>query len=359
MADCRERDKIEDYRKLPFIGRNRMLLPMSKSKKALRTNMLKTLRITSVLAVVLAAVFLVLPAVFGVRRDERAEQFLSAPGATEQFNKAKGQKTAGGEGQISPLVKEAEAFALYLNPPKPKTPPRQAARERGVSAPRPPVVSAKFNLIGTSYYALRPELSLALIDEPGKGFRWVRQSGDVGHLVIEQVKDGVVLVRDGQRTYELEVERPKKRSLLKGSASDGRITRTHGSPARTEDKAVARITSTEDSPISPEEEALLARLVDEEGLPLIPPPPPRRGEIAGTEDSHDDLQAVRSSRDDARVDKIFAELESMRVGDQEARRLARLGQKLQHVQQDPNRPPNEEVDDGADEETQSEPNKAV
>lgn len=275
--------------------------------------MIKTLRITGVLAVVLTVLFLVLPAVFGVRGDELAEQFLSSPGAIEAFNEAKGQKGEKSDSQVSPLVKEAEAFGLYLNPPKPKAPPRPAARERSVSVPRPAVVSAKFDLIGTSYYELRPELSLALIDEPGEGLHWVRQSSKVGHLVIEQIKDGLVVVRDGQRTFELEVERPKKKSLVKGSISD------------------ARITSTEPSPIRAEEKVLLGRLVDEVGEP---PPPWGERERDLMKRVSGDLEASEGLSEKARAERIFAELEAMRVGDEEARRLGRLGERLREVRRD-------------------------
>ncbi len=271
--------------------------------------MVKTLRITSVLVVILAVVFLVLPAVFGVRRHEASEQFLSAPGATEQFRRAKGQKSSDGGSQVSPLVKEAEAFALYLNPPKPKTPARQPSRQTGDSAPRPPIpVSAKFDLIGTSYYSLRPELSLALIDEPGKGFHWVRQSGKVGHLIIEKIQDGIVVVRDGQRTFELEVERPKKRSLVKGSISD------------------VRITSTEPPPISRDGEDMVGKSLAEmervSGRGVF-------GELEGNL-----MDAMQEARADGNVDEVeklerlISDIETMRISDEEARGLGRLGERL-------------------------------
>lgn len=312
-----------------------MLLAMSKSKKARRTNMIKTLRITSVLAVVSAVVFFVLPAVFGVRSDEGAEQFLGSPSAIENFKKAKGQTGTKSESQVSPLVKAAEAFGLYLNPPKPKAPSRRVPRERAGSAPRPRApVSAKFSLVGTSYYALRPELSLALIDEPGEGFRWVRQSSEVGHLVIEQIKDAVVVVRDGKRTFELEVKRPQRVSLVKGSVSDVRITSAEDSPVSAEEKAVASITSTEDSPISAEEEAALERmfaeleatLSDEEWAEA------RRKGLLGAPQARG-----RRLEEEARVERAVAELEAMRVGDEEARRLGRLGERLRESRRDRNR----------------------
>ncbi|UCF44460.1 MAG: hypothetical protein JSV99_06010 [Planctomycetota bacterium] len=298
--------------------------------------MIKTLRITGVLVVVLAVVFFVLPAVFGVRSDEGSEQFLSSPSAIEKFNEAKGEKIAKSDSQVSPLVKEAEAFGLYLNPPKPKAPPRRSARERAGRAPRPPApVSAKFDLVGTSYYALRPELSLALINEPGKGFHWVRQSSEVGHLIIEEIGDGVVVVRDGKRTIELEVERPKKRSLVKGSISD------------------ARITSAEPSPISDGEEELLERLFVhvESTLPGDEEVEAREEGISGKLES-----SARRAAEEARAEKIFAELEAMRVGDEEARRLGRLGERLRKSQRDKGRAGDGKVEVDAN---LSEPNLAV
>ena len=50
--------------------------------------MIKTLRITSVVAVVLAVVFLVFPAIFGFRSGKEVEEFLNSPGAIEKFKEA-------------------------------------------------------------------------------------------------------------------------------------------------------------------------------------------------------------------------------------------------------------------------------
>ena len=97
--------------------------------------MIKTLRITSYLAVVLAVVFFAFPAVFGVRGDKQVEQFLNSAGAIEEFRAARGDKIEGKRNETSPLVKQAEAFALYLNPPpKPKPKPSLAEAKR---RPRP------------------------------------------------------------------------------------------------------------------------------------------------------------------------------------------------------------------------------
>ena len=84
---------------------------------AFYTNMIKTLRITSIVAAILAGVFFVFPVVYGVRSDEKVDVFLKSPGVREKFENA-ADKAKTSESRVSPLVEQAEAFALYLNPPK-------------------------------------------------------------------------------------------------------------------------------------------------------------------------------------------------------------------------------------------------
>ena len=178
--------------------------------------MIRTLKITSVITAIGAVILLILPAVYGVRSDPAIEELLKAPDAVEKFIATKGQTPSGSEGQSSPLINQALKFSTYLNPPPPVAPiPPPSPTDIQEAAPMAPV-TAKFDLRGTSYYAVHPELSLALIDEPGKGLYWVRQGSTVGHLVIEEVKDGVVIVKDGQRKSEMKVEiKEAWRELLK------------------------------------------------------------------------------------------------------------------------------------------------
>ena len=176
--------------------------------------MTKALRITSIVVAVAAVLLVVLPPVFTSGADEQTQKFLDSPSVLETIKKTKAVANTDTE---SPLVKQAKAFANYLNPPpKPKrtspTPKRKAPARPQAS------ISSKFDLLGTSYYALRPQMSLALINEPGDGLRWVRQSSKIGHLVVEEVKDGKVIIRDGTRTYEIEPKRTTRRSLVKGES---------------------------------------------------------------------------------------------------------------------------------------------
>jgi hypothetical protein len=178
--------------------------------------MINTLKITTIAAAALAAVFLLLSVAFGLRTDPEIEKFLKLPGALELY-KADSANEAKKANQISPLMKQADAYAKRIQPPQPVRPYRPPDKP----PPRPTRVTPKFSLIGTSVYVFNPTLSLALIDEPGKGLSWIRQSDNVGHLVIDQINDGNILVRDGERTETLYVKHPEKQSLLKGTPPGG------------------------------------------------------------------------------------------------------------------------------------------
>ena len=197
--------------------------------------MTKTVRITSVLVALLAVIFFVFPMFFSSRSgDETTDKSLSEGGVVEKFKKNMGAKSTNNRNETAPLVEEAKKFALYLDPPPPPKQQKQpstanrrpvikraaATAAAAVEPPKPKVVKAKFNLIGTSMFASHPDLSLALIDEPGIGLRWVRQFSKVGHLIIDEVRDGVIVVRDGENTSELIAARPKKTSLLKKDAAE-------------------------------------------------------------------------------------------------------------------------------------------
>lgn len=308
-----------------------MMSVLHRITEARKAITLKTLRITGIIAVASVAILFTLPALFGVHHDEKVEQFLNSPGAIEKFNKAKADKPAGSLEQISPLIKQADAFALYLNPPakpEPKTTtPSRARREE----PRPTgPVSSKFKLIGTSYYELRPDLSLALIDEPGKGLNWVRQSGKVGHLIIENIKDALVVVRDGKRTFELTCERPEKTSLVKKRPPPG-------IPGKSIQKPPPEVSADELAALVEEQEKFMAHLKmsDEELVALAE-------EQAAAFEKLMPQEAARAKR-------IFAEREAMRVTPQEASTLGSLGRKLKKSRLDTN---NTEPND-----TESEPNQ--
>ena len=162
--------------------------------------------------------FFVFRIVRGIRGNENVKEFLRSPDVIEKFKTAEGTRTKTSGGQTSPLVKQAQAFALYLNPPasKPRIP-----QPGGSTIGAQTNVTPKFKVIGISYCEKRPEMSMALIDEPGKGIHWVKQSASVGHLYIEQVQNDLVIVKSGTETFNLVPERetPESKSPVTGSSS--------------------------------------------------------------------------------------------------------------------------------------------
>ena len=82
---------------------------------------------------------------------------------------------------------------------------------------RPPV-SAKFTLVATARYPEQPQKSMALLKSLQNEYAWYRQGDQVGHQLIQEVKDGsVVLFQNGRYDSEIYMpEPPKAKSLLKG-----------------------------------------------------------------------------------------------------------------------------------------------
>ena len=184
--------------------------------------MIKTLRITSILAAISAVIlvgFFVFRIVRGIGGNENVKEFLRSPDVAEKFKTAEGNRAKTFVGQTSPLVKQAQAFASILNPPASK--PRISPTGRTINPGAQMDVTPKFPVIGISFCENRPEMSMALIDEPGKGIHWVKQSAIVGHFTIEQVKNDSVIIKSGTETFNLALEQKKEesKSPVTGSSS--------------------------------------------------------------------------------------------------------------------------------------------
>ncbi len=301
--------------------------------------MIKTLRIASIVAAVLAVIvviFFVFHVVFG--SDERIKELLSSPGVIEKFNEETvDNKSRGDASQESPLVKQAGAFALYLNPPKPKTPKTATGRTTGIT--RGPAATPKFKVIGTSYYKGHPELSIALIDEPGKGLHWVRQSSKVGHLLIEQIKDGLIVVKDNKGTFEIMAEQEPETSLLEGASAvpPGRANISRRTPGAAGSKAALPASGRTDAGITGAKSKV---------------PPPRRTaeENAKMKELVEKLREIqRSFKSDktdsgssakekaAMMENLISQFRSSRLSAEEAKKLSTLGKDLKKVWEEPDR----------------------
>ncbi len=302
--------------------------------------MINTLRITSVVAAILAGVFFVFPVIYGVRSDERVDEFLEKPSVKDKFENAADNKAKSGKSRVSPLVEQAEAFALYLNPVK------QAVRKTSKGAKTTNIaskvaVTPKFKVFATTYFAENPELSQALIDEPGRGQYWVRQSSMVGHLLIEQVKDGVIVVKSSEKTFEIPVEEKPQTSILNRS-----------SPVSTRKSSLSRTRSS--LPSSGRTATGITR------KPIITPRKP--GTSEGEEEKMGELvnklkdlqrdsisgktaPGLGSEERAARIAELISKFKSTRVSAEEAKKLGNLGEELKGIRKDTN-PSTPEADKG-------------
>jgi hypothetical protein len=105
----------------------------------------------------------------------------------------------------SPLVSQSMDFALYLNPPAPQ--------EEQAPNIFPPIrslrVTPKFILLATSLNIDRPDNSVALVSEPGKGDHWIEKGERVGNFVVEEIEKGAIFYRRGTELVKMKVIVPE------------------------------------------------------------------------------------------------------------------------------------------------------
>ncbi len=310
--------------------------------------MIKTVRIASILTALLVVVIIALPVVSGANTDDtKTKKSLEVQSVVERFKKTRGNRAKKDADQIPPLVREAKDFALYLNPPKPPVIILRPPPERPIAVPPPQNIprTAKFNLIATCVHQSNPAFSVALIDEPGRDRRWVRQSDVVGRLIIKEIKEGSVIINDGTRTYPLDmVARPVETSLVVGKSAADASKLPTDLPAvllnnigldktaliKKQTPAAKRPAESirnqqRSAPIrSPEEQELFNKFIKE----LL------------TIESGDEAAKKRGSEQaDEMIEKFFSDIENItRVSGKEAQKLDDLGKKLDSEKRDPNQP---------------------
>ena len=324
--------------------------------------MIKTLRITGILTAVAAVILLALPVVFGFGNGKDSNKLIDSETIIEKFKKIRESQTKKNEEEVSPLVKEASDFALYLNPPAPKI--TISTTQAAEISPPPPIV--QFKLISTCVHQSSPELSLALVDQPGEGLHWVRPSDKIGRLVVKEVKSGLLIVNDGQKNLEVKIEtEPTFESLLtsetaqKPSLSQMLNGRTPGYVPSTATKAGTR-TSVPPMPASGGRKG-----PDFNGPMTIPTMNSTRSSAGSSQNTTEVMSAEdedaaqkllskleeeltkagvgeNATEEDLKkaneiVEKHFKELDNMKISGDEAKKISDLGKQLNKGQNDPNR----------------------
>jgi hypothetical protein len=316
--------------------------------------MIKTLRITGIIAAIGAAILLIIPAVYGVRSDPKIEEFLKTPGAVEKFTAAKGQHPTKKDTE-SPLVKQAVDYGKHLNPPPPQPPKVEPGAAAQAAIPTPPVpVAAKFDLIATSYFASQPDRSFVLIDEAGKGLHWVKQGATVGRVTIDKIKDGAIIVRDGQRTSEMTVKVQENwRGLLKNPPPPTRPGTISVNPALPAATAATVQNPAQPSPVTADKPG-----ISTPARPGSPPLPGRRTTRGGLtvpaaeritaasqqppaaqplptettttqQETTPPQKSLSANEIQAKIDKLIAEMESEKDETVTAAKMAEVGKLLE------------------------------
>jgi hypothetical protein len=188
--------------------------------------MIRTLRITSVIAVILAVV--VLASVLGFLRptsflhlnsggggDKQIEKILSGPSAVDRFKEKFGTKPPDAE-TTPPLVKEATLLEGIINPREEAVRPTPPGGSQGkpTGRPVPPVAtSAKFDLLGICY-SPDAKLSLAYIRLVDGPYQWVGPGSEIGRLTIKEIRRSSIVCVDGGRDVEIPVTPPPETANL-------------------------------------------------------------------------------------------------------------------------------------------------
>ena len=191
--------------------------------------MLKALRASSVVVVILASCATVLVIVFGFKENPEARAWLQRPGILATIRDSI-DNAVSQDGATPPLVAQAHLFAMRIDPPEIVIVTRETKDQDGKTNtggsgstnegddPLPPPPPRRFNLLATVLYESAPEKSLALF-ETGDKQEWFHPGETVDRYRIKEIKDGrVLLAQPGQGLQEVSVP-PKSNgtSLLKNS----------------------------------------------------------------------------------------------------------------------------------------------
>ncbi len=283
--------------------------------------MIRTLRITSVAAVILAGAVLasVLGPVsligFGIRSDKQVKKVVEAPSAVDRFKEQNPGKDPK-QDTTPPLVKQAELFADILKP-KATTPPPVPVPTKGLAnrpTITPPVTSANFNLVGLSY-SPTPDFSFAYIRlADQQTYQWVRPGSQIGHITVKEVRSDRIIYWDGRQNVEKMVEQPPETGSM---LETGKAVPMPETPA-------PRQSVTGQVPSNPAVPPALA------SQPATTPVDSGATDLSPEDQKNlDDLGArLKASNRAADQQKAIEAFRSSRVSPEEAKRLGNLGEEL-------------------------------
>ena len=168
--------------------------------------MTKIVWAVALLVIFSAIVLVVLTATQGSGGDSQVIEILAHPSALNRWAEMRANEPDH-PGPTEPLIAQARLLASYLIPPTPEWPPvepRPSIRPPALARSATPV--PYFRLCATSYYPSQPDKSMALIGElqnQRRAAQWFKAGSSLGHLVIQEIRRGAILCRDGDRLVEM------------------------------------------------------------------------------------------------------------------------------------------------------------
>ncbi len=305
--------------------------------------MVKTLRITSIVAALLAIAVFAFPVIYGVKTDENIQKFLNSPGILEKFKAISGNRVQTTTPQVNPLVQQSQAYALIINPPAPPAPSGGGTVIPGKTTVQIlPPSTVQFTVESTSFCETNPALSLALINEPGKGTYWVRQAGTVNHQLIEQIKDGVVIVNNGRESVEIKIDE-KKFTPAPAAGTKG-VAKGAAAPSKTTVRPTTPVTPPPAPPSVPAKAPVVTQPPKTEPKTETDPEKAKKAD-----ELYEKIKLIGSATDDpnnpkssmetkaAQIQKLITEYRSstININEDEAKKLADLGEMLESVKNPP------------------------
>ncbi|AQQ09375.1 hypothetical protein L21SP3_01179 [Sedimentisphaera cyanobacteriorum] len=191
--------------------------------------MLRLFQIFSFLVLIGSAVMAVMLIKKPAPESEKVQEFLANASVAEDF-KAKADSSNSDQNSESALVKAARQYTKEPEKPDPKrtasrsniqprtkntSPDPQPKKQQEPKPPSP--IKVRFTLEGTCVNQDRPELSMAFVDLPGEGKKWVYQGQKVGHLRIRKINDDSIYLDNNGSVSELEIKEHKSsiKNILK------------------------------------------------------------------------------------------------------------------------------------------------
>ncbi len=179
--------------------------------------MVYTLRITSILAILLALGLLGFSTVFGIQQqgDPEVEALLEAPTAVEIFQKSNSQQEPTEKDQKPALVALAEDYTYVPPPPKPTTPIDRPSG-RPIPTPKRPQVSAKFELLAVNYFSSDPNLCSVLTKDTAGKYTWLNIGDTIGHQVVKDIQEGQLILDNNGQVETMSMGQKATHTLLAG-----------------------------------------------------------------------------------------------------------------------------------------------